>query len=60
MSIFDDALGVLGKVAPTIATMLGGPLAGTDALPPGGPAFGAADAAWREALAAEQRREDER
>lgn len=29
MSIFDDALGVLGKVAPTIATMLGGPLAGT-------------------------------
>lgn len=25
----DDALGVLGKVAPTIATMLGGPLAGT-------------------------------
>ncbi|MDO8608261.1 MAG: hypothetical protein Q7R40_17130 [Phaeospirillum sp.] len=29
MSIMDDALGVLGKVAPTIATMLGGPLAGT-------------------------------
>ncbi|CUW39661.1 conserved protein of unknown function [Magnetospirillum sp. XM-1] len=29
MSLLNDALGVLGKVAPTIATMLGGPLAGT-------------------------------
>lgn len=29
MSFMDDALGVLGAVAPTIATMLGGPLAGT-------------------------------
>jgi hypothetical protein len=29
MSILDDGLGVLAKVAPTIASMIGGPLAGT-------------------------------
>ncbi len=29
MAILDDTMGILGKVAPTIATMLGGPLAGT-------------------------------
>lgn len=28
MSFFDDALGILGSVAPTIATALGGPFAG--------------------------------
>lgn len=28
MSFMDDALGVLGKVAPTIASMIGGPFAG--------------------------------
>ena len=29
MSMIDDALGALAQVAPTIATMIGGPLAGT-------------------------------